>query len=133
MNRDDRINAVHDFMGNQFVPNVKAKAISEELWPGMISLTQGADVHRLFGYSNAQFFSYDDKWAFFYCASVIADTTAELTDPLFADWLRYIRAHTTAHASLRTEDEAVVDEAVFAVMPEARPLVAAVHDQMFVF
>lgn len=133
MNREDRIRETIHFMSSKFVPNVSAKPISEGLWPSMIQLTQGADVHRLFGYSSAQFFTYDDKWAFFYCPEIVADTTAELDDTEFADWLRYIRAHISTHASLRTKDEGVVDESVFAVMPEARDLVARVHDIMFVF
>lgn len=134
MDRNDRISAVIHFMeGGVFAQNICPRPIRAELWPSMVALTEGADVHRPFGFSSAQYLSYDDKWVFFYCAEVIADVTAELTDTEFNDWLRFARAHVSAHTTLGTYNEGEVDRQVYSVMPEARDLVAKVHDQFFVF
>lgn len=133
MNRNDRIQAIITFMeAGGFSDKIGPRPLPAELWPSMVVLTDGADVHRPFGFSSAQYFSYDDKWAFFYSAEVMADATAGLTDAEFADWLRFVRAHVSAHTTLNTQDEAVIDEQVFSVLPEARELVVRVHEQFFV-
>ncbi len=133
MNREERIATIHNFMKDQFGPRVKPRPIKWALWPSMVVLTAGRDVHRPFGYSSAQYFPYDDKWAFFYCADVMADISAELEDLAFDDWLRYVRAHISTHTQLDTQDEAEVDRQVFNVLPEARDLVGRVHEQLLVF
>lgn len=133
MNRVDRIGEIEAFMKEEFSPSISPKPIEERLWPAMIALTEGADVHRPFGYSHSHYMTYDERWTFFYCSGVIAETTAELDDTEFRDWLRYIRAHVSTHTTMDTTDENVVDSQVFSVLPEARDLVGKVHDHMFAF
>lgn len=133
MDREQRIESVNLFMEKEFTEKIRAKAISDRLWPSMIALTEGADVHRPFGYSAAQYFSYDDRWSFFYCPDVIVDTTIELEDEQFSDWLRYIRAHVSAHTTLDTTSEDDVESQVYSVLPESRDLVGKVHDLFFPF
>ena len=132
MNREDRITAIAEFMAT-FPDNISPRPISSGLWQHMIALTDGGDTHRPFGFSASAYFPYDDKWCFFYSSDVMADVTAELDDAEFQEWLRYVRAHVNAHASLDTQDEAEVDQAVYAVLPEARDLLAKVHNHYFSF
>ena len=131
--RDNRIENIKLFMEREFVANIAPRPIEARLWPTMVIIADGSDVHRPFGFSASMYFPYDEKWAFFYSAEVMADATAELTDSEFQDWLRYVRAHVSTHTTLGTMDEAEVDQSVYAVLPEARDLVAKVHDQFFVF
>ncbi len=131
--REDRIEQIDSFMQNEFPANLSARGIKTALWPSMIALTAGQDYHRPFGYSSVQYFPYDDKWAFFYCAAVMADMTADLDDLAFAEWMRYVRAHVNAHTQLDTQDESLVDEHVFVVLPEARELLGRVTEQFLVF
>lgn len=114
-----------------FSERICARPMSKRLWPSMISLTGGADQHRPFGYSAPQFFAYDDKWAFFFCAEAMAEAGESLDDRDYDAWLRYIMAHVRAHTSLNTDDEDPVDEAVFTLIPEARLIVSKVMEAMW--
>jgi hypothetical protein len=133
MNRSERIEEIDNFMNDKFTSGIRPQPIELRLWPSMIALTEGSDVHRAFGFSTTQYFPYDDRWSFFYCSELIADITSELTDHEFLDWLRYVRAHVSAHTKLETQDEDMVDTQVFTVLPEARDLVGKVHNLFFEF
>lgn len=128
----DRVQQVCEFMANDLGERLKATPVIHELWASTIT-TMGADSHRAFGWSTAHFLAYDDKWMFFYCPEVVVETSSQLNDTEFVDWLKYIRAHMRAHVTLSTYDESSVDEMVFGVIPETRDLVAKIHEAMFVF
>lgn len=126
MNEEMIVMAMFDF-GEQ----VAAKPISRRLWPSMVSLNGGADHHRPFGFSAPQYLSYDSKWVFFFCPEIMNELTTGWSEREILDFVRYVKAHINAHASTLSQDEAVVDKAVFDVMPEARKTVARAMEAAF--
>lgn len=130
MNFDECVVEIHRFMQQDLAENLVAKSLHPSHWVGMVVLTNASDAHRPFGFSEPLWFPYDEKWCFFYCAEVIAETVQRLTEEELHDWLRYIRAHCNMHACTQL-DEIEIDEVLSSLFPEFIPISRQIFETIF--
>lgn len=107
----DRIAFINAYLAGASDQIGVPKAIEERLWPFVVQTT-GADVHRPLGFLVQQYMSYDEKWVFFYCPEVMADSVSFLSDGEFERYLSYVREHLKLHIELCDEPPDDIEEAI---------------------